>query len=222
MIGRTAHGFIAVEPTPSPRELAWKSLEELRALMDADEAAGASLVPVERSTHRILVLRGEKVLLDSDLATLYGVETRALNQAVQRNIERFPSDFMFQLEEKELELLRSQTVTSKPGRGGRRTLPYAFTEQGVAMLSSVLRSGRAVQVNIAIMRAFVGLRKLISSNAPLAKRISELESKYDKNFKVVFQAIHDLLQERKKDEERPPIGFLTEAGITSTRKKAKR
>ncbi len=124
---------------------------------------------------RILSMRGQRVMLDADLAELYGVETRALVQAVKRNVERFPADFMFQLSGEEFSVLKSQSVTSKPGRGGRRTAPYAFTEQGVAMLSSVLNSARAIAVNIEIMRAFIRLRELVASHQELAKRLAELE-----------------------------------------------
>jgi hypothetical protein len=180
------------------------------------------LIP-EKIAPLVHVLRHEKVILDSDLAELYGVPTKVLNQAVQRNIDRFPPDFMFQLTEDELETLRSQIVTSKNAelslkcqsgiaknaepslrfqsgisktRGGRRTLPYVFTEQGVAMLSSVLRSPRAVEVNIAIMRTFVQLRRLMDSNALLAEKIEALEAKYaehDQHFEVVFEAIKQLI-----------------------------
>ncbi|MCI0613150.1 ORF6N domain-containing protein, partial [bacterium] len=129
---------------------------------------------------RIYHIRGHKVMLDTDLGWLYGVETRALIQAVKRNTERFPEDFMFQLSQEEFDLLRSQSVISNPkGRGGRRYLPYAFTEQGVAMLSSVLRSRRAVMVNVEIMRAFVHLRQILSSHAELSQKLDQLEKKYD-------------------------------------------
>jgi hypothetical protein len=149
------------------------------------------LLPIERIESRIVWLRQEKVLLDVDLAVMYGVTTKVFNQAVKRNLERFPEDFMFQLTPDEAENLRSQTVTSS--YGGRRYLPYAFTEQGVAMLSSVLRSERAVQVNIEIMRAFVRLRKLLSSHADLARKIKQMEGKYDAQFGQVFRAIQQLM-----------------------------
>jgi hypothetical protein len=189
------------------------------------------------------LVRGEKVLLDADLAMLYGVETGALNRAVSRNRARFPPDFMFRLNATEWEnlrcqigisnsaaarraerssasksmtrsvtltSLRSQIVTSK-GRGGRRYLPYAFTEQGVAMLSSVLRSARAVEVNIAIMRTFVQLRRLMDSNRELARRIEAMEDKYDEQFAVVFDAIKKLIADDDARKARPkrPIGFIT-------------
>jgi hypothetical protein len=133
-------------------------------------------------------------VLDSDLATLYAVETKAFNQAVKRNPECFPEDFMFQLTVDETNSLRSQFVTSNDGRGGRRYLPYVFTEQGVAMLSSILRSERAVQVNIVIMRAFVSLRGLLTQDSDLARRILHLEEKYDRQFSAVFEAIWQMIE----------------------------
>ena len=154
-------------------------------------------------------LRGEKVLLDADLAPLYGVRTKALNQAVKRNLERFPVNFMFQLTVSEAEALtpsRSQTVTLKRGQN-LKYLPYAFTEQGVAMLSSVLRSPRAVEVNIAIMRTFVQLRRLMDSNRHLARKIEALEKKYDEQFAVVFDAIKRLIAEESTPKRR--IGFIS-------------
>ena len=154
---------------------------------------------------KILMLRGQKVLLSTHLAELYGVLPKALVQAVKRNAERFPSDFMFQLTHDEFAILKSQTVTSSWG-GQRRAPPYAFTEQGVAMLSTVLRSRRAVLVNIEIMRTFVRLRQLMAGNADLARKLAELESKYDRQFKVVFDAIRELMQPSVK--LRRPIGFL--------------
>ena len=143
-------------------------------------------------------------MLDEELASLYGVQTKALVQAVKRNIARFPSDFMFQLDHDESASLRSQIVTSRSW-GGRRTPPYAFTEQGVAMLSSVLRSRQAVKVNIEIMRVFVRLRRMLQSNAELAKKLDELEAKYDAQFKVVFQAIRELMTPPSASSKR--IGF---------------
>jgi hypothetical protein len=140
----------------------------------------------------IWFIRGEKVILDSDLAALYGVETRVLMQAVKRNISRFPPDFMFSLSDAEIRNLKSQIVTSSSW-GGKRKTPYVFTEQGVAMLSSVLRSERAVQVNIAIMRAFVQLRRMMLSHRDLTQRLDEMEKKYDEQFKLVFQALHQLM-----------------------------
>ena len=140
----------------------------------------------------VLFIRGEKVILDRDLASLYGVTTKALNQAVKRNASRFPSDFMFQLTKEEYETSRSQSVTLKRGQH-LKYLPYVFTEQGVAMLSSVLRSVRAVEVNIAIMRTFVQLRRMMETNRDLAHKIDALEKKYDEQFAVVFAAIKQLI-----------------------------
>ena len=166
----------------------------------------------------IFLVRGEKVLLDADLAALYGVEARALNQAVARNIGRFPADFMFRLSAEEYAGIRSRFVAASQGRDanssqtvmssrkhrGRIYLPYAFTEQGVAMLSSVLRSPRAVEVNIAIMRTFVQLRRLMDSNRDLARKIEAMEMRYDEQFAIVFDAIKQLIaddQERKTDRK---------------------
>ncbi len=156
----------------------------------------------------VFLVRGEKVLLSQHLAELYGVSVSALNQAVKRNLERFPDDFMFQLTEGEFENLKSQIVTSSWG-GLRRALPYAFTEQGVAMLSSVLRSPRAVEVNIAIMRTFVQLRRLMDSNHDLARKIEAMEDKYDEQFAVVFDAIKQLIAEDtgRKAQPKRRIGF---------------
>jgi uncharacterized protein YjcR len=165
-----------------------------------------SLVPAERIEKSILLIRKQKIMLDSDLAALYGVETKALVQAVKRNLERFPKDFMFQLSREEFSILRSQFVTSSDW-GGRRYPPYAFTEQGVAMLSSVLRSPRAIQVNIEIMRAFIRLRQMLASNAELARKLDELEKKYDAQFKEVFEAIRQLM--KPPEPKRRSIGFRT-------------
>ena len=148
-------------------------------------------------------------MLDTELATLYQVKTKALIQAVKRNRERFPEDFMFQLNADEFDCLRSQSVTSN--RGGRRTPPYAFTEQGVAMLSSVLRSTRAVRVNVEIMRAFVRLRQMLASNKKLAEQLALLEQKYDKQFRVVFDAIRQLMEPPQVANKRP-IGFIWGTG----------
>ncbi len=155
------------------------------------EETELALAQVARRIHSV---RGQSVMLDSDLAELYGVETKVFNQAVKRNPDRFPEDFMFQLTEDETNSLRSQIVTSNAGRGGRRYLPYVFTEQGVAMLSSVLRSEQAVQVNIAIMRAFVNLRGLLTQDSDLARRILHLEEKYDRQFAAVFDAIRQMIE----------------------------
>jgi len=159
------------------------------------------LVPLERVERLIHLARGEKVLLDADLAKLYGVETKALNRAVGRNRSRFPPDFMFQLTVEEAETLRCQIGTSKAGRGGRRYLPYAFTEQGVAMLSSVLRSERAVQVNVAIMRAFASLRRMLAGNEALSRKLTELERRledHDQGIKSLFDAIRELMSPPEK------------------------
>jgi hypothetical protein len=164
----------------------------------------SSAIPAERIERRILMIRGQKVMLDSDLAELYDVETKSLNRAVRRNLSRFPADFMFELTSKEFEDLRYHFGTSN-SRGGRRSRPLAFTEQGVAMLSSVLRSPRAVQVNIAIMRAFVKLREILGSNRDLARRLDEMESNYDAQFKAVFDAIRELMKPPEKPRRR--IGF---------------
>jgi hypothetical protein len=152
------------------------------------------LIPRERIEGRILLVRGEKVMLDSDLAKLYGVPTRRLNEQVRRNKDRFPGDFMFQLTAEEARGLRSHSATSKPGRGGRRYAPLVFTEHGVAMLSSVLHSARAVRVNIEIMRTFVRLRAMAFSHHDLANKIYALEHKYDARFREVFDAIRALMQ----------------------------
>src|ERR1700730_2067256 len=152
----------------------------------------AIILRPENVARLVFFVRGEKVMLDADLAQLYGVTTGNLNKAVKRNQARFPGDFMFRLTEKETESLIFQSGRSK-GRGGRRHRPYAFTEQGVAMLSSVLNSERAVQVNVAIMRTFVQLRRLMDSNADLARKIESLEKKYDGKFATVFAAIKQLI-----------------------------
>jgi hypothetical protein len=151
------------------------------------------VVPELKMSRRILFVRNQKVILDRDLAVLYGVSTTRLNEQVQRNRERFPSDFMFQLTPEETDSLRSQFAISNRGRGGRRYLPYAFTEQGVAMLSGVLKSRRAVRVNVEIMRTFVKLRQILSTHAELARKLEELERRYDSQFRVVFDAIRELM-----------------------------
>jgi len=164
-----------------------------------------SLVSMERIERAIIVVRGEKVMLDSELAEIYGVETKALNQAVKRNAARFPADFMFQLSPKEAESLRSQIVTSKAGRGGRRYRPYAFTEHGALMLANVLNSERAAQTSVMVVRAFVRLRQLLASNAELARKLDALEQKYDAQFKVVFDAIRRLMSPPARPKRE--IGF---------------
>jgi len=161
---------------------------------------------------KILFLRDEKVLLDADLALLYGVETKRLKEAVRRNLARFPEDFMFQLSDEEWKNLRTQFASSS--WGGQRYPPFAFTEQGVAMLSGILNSPRAIETNIAIMRTFVALRKLMESNQDLATKIRQLERKYDQRFKLVFDTIQQLI---KQEKEARPIGFE----IGRARKKTK-
>jgi len=163
------------------------------------------LVLVEIIERKIYLIRGHKVMLDRDLAELYQVPTRRLNEQVKRNLTRFPADFMFQLSDEEAENLRSQFATSSTSHGGRRYLPYVFTEQGVAMLSSVLNSERAVQVNIAIMRTFVKLRQMLASNADLARKLAAMEKKYDSQFKMVFDAIRELM--RPPEPKKRKIGF---------------
>jgi hypothetical protein len=180
-------------------------------------AKSKTAVPAEDITRSILILRGHKVLLDEDLAALYGVVTGALIQAVKRNIARFPTDFMFQLTAAEWTALRSQTVISKPGRGGRRFAPYAFTEQGVAMLSSVLGSERAIAVNIEIMRAFVQLRGLLASNKELARRFEQLEARLDRKLAdhddaiaAILSAIRELMNQNSPAPKRRSIGFTAD------------
>ena len=165
------------------------------------------LIPQEAITGKIFLLRGKKVLLDEDLAVLYGVETKQLKRQVRRNIERFPDDFMVELTQKEYQdFLRCQFGAIKRG-GHSKYLPYAFTEQGVAMLSSVLRSKRAVQVNIEIMRTFVRLKQMLASNAELDRKVNALEKKYDAQFKVVFDAIRELMKPLAPGPSKRKIGF---------------
>jgi len=172
-------------------------------------------VPIERIERLIFFIRGRKVMMDSDLANLYGVETKRLNEQVKRNPERFPPDFMLPLTIDEWNTLRSQIATSK--RGGRRTPPNAFTEQGVAMLSTVINSKRAVQVNIQIMRTFVRLRQILSSNKAMSQRLEELEKKYDGQFRIVFDAIRQLM--RKEAKPKKQIGFQVIKKNSKGRKK---
>jgi len=167
---------------------------------------------MELVERRIHLIRGQKVMIDSDLAELYQVATKRLNEAVKRNLERFPEDFMFQMTGEEDESLRSQFATSNKGRGGRRHLPYAFTEHGVAMLSSVLNSPRAVQMNIVIIRAFVRLRQVLASHKDLARKIEQLEATQRQHGTVlvaVVKEIHKLKQPRRKPTK-PRIGFFTD------------
>jgi len=192
-------------------------------------------LPLETITQRIVLLRGQKVLLDSDLAALYGVTTGSLVQAVKRNADRFPADFMLQLDGSEWNALRSQSVISNAGRGGRRYAPYAFTEQGVAMLSSVLRSAQAIAVNIEIMRAFVRLREVVMSNKELAMRLDDLERKTELislkhdsfeddtrvQLKQIFDAIRELMAPPDPVKKRS-IGFVTPEEKPSKPKAMKR
>jgi hypothetical protein len=170
-------------------------------------ASANQIVLTELVQRRIYMLRGHQVMLDSELAELYQVEVRVLVQAVKRSLDRFPGDFMFQLTNKEQQFLRSQTVIlKKAGRGQhRKYLPYAFTEQGVAMLSSVLKSKRAIIVNITVMRTFVKLRALLATHRELARKLESLERKYDTRFKVVFDAIRALMNPPQKPKQK--IGF---------------
>lgn len=165
-----------------------------------------AIVPIERIERAIHIIRNQKVILDADLAYLYGVETKELNRAVKRNRSRFPGDFMFKLGKMEVETLRCQNGTSK--HGGRRYLPYAFTEQGVAMLSSVLNSERAIRVNIEIMRAFAAMRKMLVSHHELVKKVEAMERKYDARFAVVFKALKQLIM--PPEVKKRPIGFRIE------------
>lgn len=162
---------------------------------------------------KIFLIREKKVMVDNDLAALYGVETKVFNQAVKRNLKRFPDDFMFQLNKQEMEVwknhfLRSQIVTLKSGRGKhRKYLPLVFTEQGVAMLSSVLNSEKAIQVNIQIMRTFTKIREMVATNKELREKIEKLEKKYDKRFKIIFDVIKRLLPD-KEENSKKRIGFV--------------
>ena len=164
----------------------------------------ALIIPIERIQQCIYLIRNQKVMLDKDLASLYGVKPIALRQQVKRNIDRFPHDFMFQLTDKEVEILLSQNVIpSRKSLGGYN--PYAFTEQGVAMLSSILRSKRAVEVNIAIMRTFVKLRQILADNALLRSKIESMERKYDEQFEQVFTVLKYMIAEETKPKQ--PFGF---------------
>jgi hypothetical protein len=175
-----------------------------------------NLIPVELIEKRIYLIRGQKVMLDRDLAELYGVETRTINQAVKRNIKRFPEDFMFQLSKEEFGNWRSQTVISNSARMGLRWIPFAFTEQGVAMLSSVLNSERAIGVNIAIMWVFVRIKQFISNYKELEQKLNALEEKHakhlhkhDSEIRLIFDAIKQMLAIEEKPKKR--IGFATDS-----------
>ena len=166
---------------------------------------GQSLIPLEKIDRAILLIRGHKVMLDADLANIYGVTTKRLNEQVKRNRTRFPVDFMFQLTEGETDALRSQFATSNKGHGGRRTLPFVFTEHGAVMLASVLNTTVAVHASIQVVRAFVRFRRLLVTNVGLARKLAELENKYDAQFKVVFDAIRKLMI--PPEPKRQLIGF---------------
>lgn len=177
--------------------------------MPAKKIASAAPISEAAIANTIALVRGHKVMLDADLATLYGVPTKVLVQAVKRNLERFPDDFMFQLSVQEWGALRSQSVTSNTGRGGRRTVPYAFTEQGVAMLSSVLNSARAIAVNIGIMRAFVRMREILATNKELAAKLAQLERKlntHDQAISGILEAIRSLMAPLPQNKR--SIGFI--------------
>jgi hypothetical protein len=175
------------------------------------------LVPAEVIERKIFLIRGQRVMIDAHLAELYGVSTKRLNEQVKRNLKKFPPDFMFPLNREETAILRSQFATSRLQWGGRRYSTYAFTEQGVAMLSSVLNSDRAIEVNIQIMRTFVKLREMIVSHKDLARKLNELEKKYDKNFKVVFEAIRALMAPPETPKKK--IGFNLKEPKAGFRKK---
>jgi len=179
-------------------------------------ASKQSVIPGERIEKAILLIRGLKVILDRDLAELYGVTTGNLNKAVKRNLDRFPSDFMFQLKKEEYEALRFHFGILKRGQHSKY-LPCAFTEQGVAMLSSVLRSKRAVHVNIEIMRAFVRLRQILSAHKELEKKLEEMEMKYDEQFQVVLEAIRQLMTPPEPTKKK--IGFVNEPAVRYGKKK---
>ena len=182
--------------------------------------ADAALVPKDRIVSKIYLIRDKKVMLDRDLAELYGVKTKALKQAVRRNIKRFPADFMFELTKKEFENWRSQFVTSNQDKMGLRYSPMAFTEQGVAMLSSVLNSDRAIQVNIQIMRTFSQLRQMLLTHEELKRKIETMERKYDSQFKVVFEALKQLIETESKPKKK--IGFEVEEAAATYSKGGKK
>ena len=175
------------------------------------------LVPIEKIAGKIYLIRGQRIMLDRDLAELYEVETKQLKRAVRRNIDRFPADFMFELTKVELENLRCQIGTSS--WGGTRYMPMGFTEQGVAMLSSVVNSDRAIQVNIQIMRAFTRLRRMLETHKDLKKKLEEMEKKYDEQFQIVFEAIKQLITEDEKPKKK--IGYVKEKQTNYGKKKTK-
>jgi len=172
----------------------------------SSNAAERRLVPLEVIERRIYWIREHKVMLDSDLAELYDVTTKRLNEQVKRNRDRFPTDFMFQLNPEESRRLRSQIATSKIGRGGRRYQPYVFTEHGALMLASVLNSEAAIRASIQIVRTFIRLRELLATHRELARKLEQMEKKYDAQFKAIFDVIEQLMEPPEKTE-RKPIGF---------------
>ena len=175
--------------------------------------AEGAIIPVGRIEERILLIRGERVMLDADLAALYGVSTKRLNEQVRRNPERFPEDFMFQLRDEELACLRSQFATSKPGRGGRRYAPYAFTEHGAIMAAGVLSTEQAVRVSVYVVRAFVKLRQFISEHKELAHKLAELERRlenHDEQIVALMEAIRELMVPPPPKQGRKRIGFPTD------------
>ncbi len=180
------------------------------------------MVMTERIEQKIYLLRGQKVMLDRDLAALYEVDTKVLKQAVRRNSERFPEDFMFVLTKDEFSDWRSQFVTSNADRMGLRHAPMAFTEQGVAMLSSVLRSQRAIDVNIAIMRTFVKLRKMLESHEKLAKKLAEMEGQYDEQFRMVFEVLNELMAAPEPSKKKIGFHVREKNGVCRVRKKNKK
>lgn len=165
----------------------------------------SNIVPVEKIEKSIYLIRGQKVILDSDLAAIYRIPTFRFNEAVKRNKDRFPDDFMFQLTREEVDILISQNAISKPGRGGRRTLPYVFTEHGAVMAANILKSPLAVQMSVIVVRAFIKMREMLASHKDLERKLAALETKYDKQFKVVFDAIRALMREEEKPKRK--IGF---------------
>ncbi|MEK6776336.1 MAG: ORF6N domain-containing protein [bacterium] len=171
---------------------------------------GKDIIPQDVIEQKIFLIRGHKVMIDSDLAELYGVTTKRLNEQVKRNLKRFPRDFMFQLSEKELESLRSHFATSSSW-GGRRYPPYAFTEHGAIMAASILNTNRAIEVSVYVVRAFVKLREMIASHKDLARKLEELEKKYDAQFRVVFDAIRELMREPERGQQKK-IGFIAKEG----------
>lgn len=166
-------------------------------------------IPLEHIEKAIFLIRGEKAIIDSNLATLYGVSTARLNQQVKRNIDRFPDDFMFRLTQAEFNSLILQNATSKKARGGRRKLPYAFTEHGAIMAANVLSSKRAVEASVQVVRAFIKLRQMLTSNAELARKLNELEQRYDHQFKIVFDTLRELMS--PPPAKIKPIGFRPKA-----------